>query len=1007
MIREVLTKRLVPVMILCMVLQTFSMNPSVSASASNVDVTKQSELTLINNKRVESAVIWWSKDSSSTVAQYAASELQSYLKKMTGSKVPIVKGIATGDSSGLNHLTSALIVVTGDDAKNYTNTSLDANFPSEWLSSANNQLEGSKEDSFVTEATGNRIVLAGENDRGTLYSAYEMLESLGVHFFAPNFKFYNNFSESVPQVNTVVISELINGLQEPDFKVRRKYVEEGWSHSSDNLPALIDWMAKNKLNTLVVPYDYIAEGNTRWDDWRQQMIPELSKRDIIVEVGGHGFESFLRKDKYGAAHPEWFISGYNVFNIANEEAVDTYVNEVISYLRERPEIGIFDAWPPDVASWPPAVIAKFGSSANAYAYVVNKLHAKVKQELPGVRIEAIAYSSHDQPPSSEYMYDESVLIDFAPYFRSYRDSVFDPNSSVNKPSVNLINKWSSVFNGDLTMYEYYRRYAFHSLPVVFPKLIGEELPYYKTIGMNGIGTYSEPGDWITFEITHLILAKMSWNSGSNPQELISDYVQARFGIAAGEMAQYFNLVEEAGRAVFNQPTGDYNNLNAVTKARNNYLQSKSLLSAAIEKAPTASSEAFMIERLAWNIDFAIADTEAEFYRLGNDATKVREAKLQAQALLYSHRFDGIMLQNSYSLRRYLSGFGQSAWIYKLNRGELKQAPMTTFGTYQNNDIGNIVDGKDETVYWSNINPSIGDYVGLDLKSVQKIKEINLLMSTSAKPNDYIRQGVVEVSSDFKEWRTVAEANNQAEIKLSLDEDVKARFIRFRSTASQTQWVIVREFKVNAEAIEEPGEEGKLRTTLITDKDEIRAGETVSVTLGMKDIPNPAYALDIELEYDSSVLEYVSAESIKDGIAIVEAKTSPGKVRLIAASEGPDHALSENSDIAEITFIGKENPVSVTGELEVSKAILGDAEGKETEAAASSTSVTVNPNSTPIPDSDVNGDGKVSIGDLGIVASHYGKDSSSPDWQQAKRADVNGDGKIDIADLAIIAKKITE
>ncbi|WP_373280720.1 dockerin type I domain-containing protein [Paenibacillus pini] len=37
----------------------------------------------------------------------------------------------------------------------------------------------------------------------------------------------------------------------------------------------------------------------------------------------------------------------------------------------------------------------------------------------------------------------------------------------------------------------------------------------------------------------------------------------------------------------------------------------------------------------------------------------------------------------------------------------------------------------------------------------------------------------------------------------------------------------------------------------------------------------------------------------------------------------------------------------------------------------------------------------------------GKDTSSPDWQQAKRADVNGDGRIDIADLAIVAKKITE
>ncbi|WP_367398224.1 cohesin domain-containing protein [Paenibacillus sp. MSJ-34] len=57
--------------------------------------------------------------------------------------------------------------------------------------------------------------------------------------------------------------------------------------------------------------------------------------------------------------------------------------------------------------------------------------------------------------------------------------------------------------------------------------------------------------------------------------------------------------------------------------------------------------------------------------------------------------------------------------------------------------------------------------------------------------------------------------------------------------------------------------------------------------------------------------------------------------------------------------------------------------------------------------DLNGDGKVSIGDLAIVAAHYGKTSSSPDWNIAKKADMNGDGKIDIDDLAAVAKLILQ
>jgi lysozyme family protein len=60
--------------------------------------------------------------------------------------------------------------------------------------------------------------------------------------------------------------------------------------------------------------------------------------------------------------------------------------------------------------------------------------------------------------------------------------------------------------------------------------------------------------------------------------------------------------------------------------------------------------------------------------------------------------------------------------------------------------------------------------------------------------------------------------------------------------------------------------------------------------------------------------------------------------------------------------------------------------------------------TTIP-GDLNGDGKITIGDLAIVAVHYGKTSASPDWELAKKADINGDGVIDVKDLAAIATKI--
>jgi galactosylceramidase len=57
--------------------------------------------------------------------------------------------------------------------------------------------------------------------------------------------------------------------------------------------------------------------------------------------------------------------------------------------------------------------------------------------------------------------------------------------------------------------------------------------------------------------------------------------------------------------------------------------------------------------------------------------------------------------------------------------------------------------------------------------------------------------------------------------------------------------------------------------------------------------------------------------------------------------------------------------------------------------------------------DLNGDGKFSIGDLGMAAQYYGKTSSDPNWDVHRVADLNQDGKVDILDISAVAQKIIE
>lgn len=173
---------------------------------------------------------------------------------------------------------------------------------------------------------------------------------------------------------------------------------------------------------------------------------------------------------------------------------------------------------------------------------------------------------------------------------------------------------------------------------------------------------------------------------------------------------------------------------------------------------------------------------------------------------------------------------------------------------------------------------------------------------------------------------------------------------------------------------------------------------------MNQITDKIYGQDIKLNYDSTRLEYVDAVSTDNGISLLSKQDQAGTLRLILASQGADHAVTGTKEFIEITFKAKTVQQASNGVLSVAVATLGDGDGKEIEVAGSSLGITINPEVIKI-SSDINNDGKVSIGDLAIVAAFYGATSSSPNWTQAKKADVNGDNVVDIKDLSSIANEI--
>lgn len=211
---------------------------------------------------------------------------------------------------------------------------------------------------------------------------------------------------------------------------------------------------------------------------------------------------------------------------------------------------------------------------------------------------------------------------------------------------------------------------------------------------------------------------------------------------------------------------------------------------------------------------------------------------------------------------------------------------------------------------------------------------------------------------------------------------------------------------SAITVVDPGEgsSDQLATTL-TGPASVQQGKTFSVKFGLSHVKQNVLAQLIQLNYDADLFEFVGAASLIDGIEILEPEQKKaGELKLIMASLGVGNAIKEDADIIEVTFKAKELGEAVTGVISVVDAKLGDEQGRDITAALSSHRIELLVDKPAIP-GDFNGDGKVSIGDLAMIAAHYGKDDKSPDWDTVKKYDMNNDDKIDVVDLADMAKLI--
>ncbi|MFC7679361.1 family 20 glycosylhydrolase [Paenibacillus sp. GCM10028914] len=324
-------------------------------------------------------------------------------------------------------------------------------------------------------------------------------------------------------------------------------------------------------------------------------------------------------------------------------------------------------------------------------------------------------------------------------------------------------------------------------------------------------------------------------------------------------------------------------------------------------------------------------------------------------------------------------------------GAIAQLP-TEAGKMGGRVFGPSVSVFDNFMYSNNVAEVPVTSIELDKAEISLNAGETEVLTASLKPGNATNKQVTWSSSD-ETVATVQVQNGKAVITA-----LKAGTADITATTVSGGHKAVSKVTVVSDV---PGE----TATRLTAPQTIPYGQNFDVRLGLQHVTESVYAQDITIDYDSSLMDFVSANSLVDGVGVLETKNSEGVVRLILASQGSGKEIKGDVDVVDITFKAKDLTEPQSGRIAVKSAVLGDSEGQETSALASSVQVEFTTTTNPEPSTDLNGDGKVSIGDLAIVAANYGKTSADAGWDKVKHADLNGDGKIDLMDLVLVAQDI--
>ena len=376
------------------------------------------------------------------------------------------------------------------------------------------------------------LEVTGDRSRGTLYAAYDLLETFGVVFCARDFDY-------VPRTNRLELAGDYAKVDWPCMTWRDSWSDTGWS----------DFRFASKLRFHSTP-----------PRARRAGYPDLGV-DYEHDNNHAVPPRYLPAKTYGKDHPEWYAyvrardkRNFNWVCISNEAMWTELLKQIGDYLEKHPGIRELSLAIGDCAEFCecdgclekvrqyPDPDGSEVPSVQCYL-LANRIAKTFCPKYPDLRFNLLPYGDR-QPANKDLKLEPNIGGVSAELWRNHglpADCNERSEASLGQFCRNVTNPANGTY-----VWEYLANFTDWMIPFPNIYLMAQSTRYYRSLGVAGVSTqhqFSGLGD--LSEMKLWLHAKLLWNPDADIDKLIDTYVKANYGPAARHVREYIDLVEHA------------------------------------------------------------------------------------------------------------------------------------------------------------------------------------------------------------------------------------------------------------------------------------------------------------------------------------------------------------------------------------------------------------------------------------------------------------------------------